>query len=178
MKSLLVFVVRIGWFALMLGTAFWSCSSVPTTSMSPMPSVAGFQKTVQPKTPARVSAGDRLTDDEDVTWPHDGTEVRITHTPEPRTNLVCTEFCDRLATCWYAKPGADPALSKNDVVRLCLGEENNCERPQNDRHCCGWLVDCHDFNTCVEKSRNVPSDCALDPGWKPDEPVTFTPLRR
>jgi hypothetical protein len=100
------------------------------------------------------------------------------HQWEGRENLVCAEFCSRLASCWYAEPGADQTLTRESVLTECRREESNCRAPTRDTHCCGWLSNCKDFVACQANSRGVASDCKLAASQYSELPTTFEPARR
>jgi hypothetical protein len=123
------------------------------------------------------------TREDDVPPPR--TPVRYAQKPKPpghqwekRENLVCAEFCSRLASCWYAVPHADQTLTREAVITECRREESNCQAPTRDTHCCGWLSNCKDFVSCQANSRGVPSDCQLAASQYSELPPTFEEVRR
>jgi len=103
----------------------------------------------------------------------------IGHRWEAHVNLVCLDFCERLASCWYAEPRADQTLSKEAVVTACRREESNCRQSvTTDRQCCGWLRDCKDFVACEQNSLGAVSDCKLAAPVVADHPPMFEPARK
>jgi hypothetical protein len=89
-------------------------------------------------------------------------------------NLVCAEFCSRIASCWYAVPRADQTLSQKAVETACLREESNCQGPTKDTHCCGFVSSCQEFLSCQTNSRGVASDCKYAPSLAgEEEPASF-----
>jgi hypothetical protein len=74
-------------------------------------------------------------------------------------NTRCLSYCERLASCWYALPGADVRVREDDVRTRCKEERQDCRIPTTDELCCTQITDCGDFARCQSESRDLAMDC-------------------
>ncbi len=105
-----------------------------------------------------------------------GTRAHVDNGGVLPENLVCEEFCERLAACWYALPAVDQTLTKQDVMARCQKDERGCTEVTTDKHCCGMLSDCRDFASCEQKSHGFPSDCQVARSSLERQSPTFMPV--
>ena len=89
----------------------------------------------------------------------DTTEVSITEGDESKENPQCTAYCERVAACWYARPGVDPTLGHDAVLSRCRAEHEGCKTPTTDTLCCAAFTDCQDFVRCEGQTHDLVRQC-------------------
>lgn len=92
-----------------------------------------------------------------MTVQNDGetTLVTITDDPPPGPNATCAAYCDRLAACWAAMPGADPMVDEETAKSRCLAEHDACRTGTTEPMCCAELTDCGEFSRCQARGKDV-----------------------
>ena len=135
------------------------------TLLDPMALLAASVALALPQASCASSPPPPDSPNSNVTVVHNGDTTVVSvedHTLEPE-NAACKAYCQRLSTCWYAVPNADPMLSQKDVYAKCWGEQQQCRTSTTELFCCGSAAACGDFVKCQTTARDVVTDCRHAP---------------
>jgi hypothetical protein len=95
-----------------------------------------------------------------VTRSGEETFVSVEEAAAEPLNPVCVAYCDRLASCWHARPNNNELMmTRDEILKRCNAEQAACHTPTTDMLCCSEITDCYDFNRCIAQSRDHVMSC-------------------